>query len=176
MDLETSPDRDVPCTLTIEQLIEQHYQVLYRYAFRLTGQQCDAEDLTQQCFLAAHRKLHQIRDATAARSWLYRILRTSFLRTCHKRTPRIEADIELPMHEVEAEQREDSPFDLEHLQRRLDELPETNRVALLMFYFEGKTYEEIAKETNVAMGTVMSRLSRAKAHLRNRLQSVEAGG
>ena len=173
MDLET-PDRDAPGTIMIEQLIQQHYQPLYRYAFRLTGQQCDAEDLTQQCFLTAHRKLHQLRDATAARSWLYRILRTSFLRTCRKRTPHNEADTELPMHEVEADQNEDSPFDLEHLQRRLDELPESNRIALLMFYFEGKSYEEIAKETNVAMGTVMSRLSRAKAHLRNRLQSVEA--
>ena len=55
--------------LPIEVLIREHYVVLYRYAYRLTGSRYDAEDLTQQCFLAAHDKLHQLREPRAARSW-----------------------------------------------------------------------------------------------------------
>ena len=167
------PTKDATICVSIEQLIQQHYEVLYRYAFRLTGRHNDAEDLTQQCFLTAHRKLSQLRQVEAARGWLFTILRTAFLKLVRKKRPHNEIDTELPMQEV-AQEKSESPFDLEHLQQRLNELPETYRIALLMFYFEGKSYEEIAAETNVALGTVMSRLSRAKAHLRTRLRPIEA--
>ena len=167
------PTENAPASVTIEQLIQQHYEVLYRYAFRLTGRHSDAEDLTQQCFLTAHRKLNQLREVGAARGWLFQILRTAFLKLVRKKRPHNEIDTELPMQEL-PEVKSECPFDLEHLQQRLNELPEAYRVALLMFYFEGKSYEEIAAATNVALGTVMSRLSRAKAHLRTRLRPIEA--
>jgi RNA polymerase sigma-70 factor (ECF subfamily) len=166
--------RDNSPDVTIESLIRKHYVVLYRYAYRLTGQQCDAEDLTQQTFLTAHRSLHQLRDVTAVQGWLFQILRTSFVKVCRKRQPQSEIDAEFAINEVAATVENDMAFDVEHMQLRLNELPDTYRIALLMFYFEGKSYDQIATELDVALGTVMSRLSRAKAHLRARIGSVEA--
>lgn len=159
--------------ITIDSLIRDHHQVLYRYAYRLTGQQCDAEDLTQQAFLTAHRKLHQLREPAAVRGWLFRILRTTFLKMCRKRKPLLETDSDWVIGEVVDAKDDEQPFDTEQLQQRLDELPESYRVVLLMFYFEQKSYEEISQELDVPMGTVMSRLSRAKAQLRTRLRSIE---
>ena len=174
--LDTDVVADVPTVghaLTVETLIRDYHQSLYRYAYRLSGQPCDAEDLTQQTFLTAHQKLHQLRDEAAVRGWLFRILRTTFLKNCRKRKPLSEADTELAMSDVVDAGDVELRFDTEHLQHRLDELPESYRVALLMFYFEQKSYEEIASELDLPMGTVMSRLSRAKARLRTRLRSVE---
>ncbi len=166
----SSMRRDV---FTIEVLIREHYVFLYRYAYRLSGSRCDAEDLTQQCFLTAHRKLHQLREPKAARSWLFQILRTAFFRLCRKRQPVLESDAEMDMGSV-VEEETDESFDLERLQERLGELHENFRLVLLMFYFEEKSYDEIAAELNIPIGTVMSRLSRAKAHLRSRIRPLEA--
>ena len=62
----------------VAELIGQHYELLYRVSFRLTGSVADAEDLTQQTFLTAQLKLHQLRDETAAKPWLLAILRHHF--------------------------------------------------------------------------------------------------
>lgn len=159
--------------VSIEQVINEHYAVLYRYAFRLAGNQSDAEDLTQQCFLTAHRKLHQLRDPKAARNWLYQVLRTAFFKLCRKRRPVLAADTEVEMELVEEVVESDQPFDLERLQQRLNELPEIYRTILLMFYFEGKSYDEISTTLDIPMGTVMSRLSRAKSQLRTRVRPME---
>src|SRR5689334_22093325 len=61
-------------------LVEQHYALLYRYAYRLTGSEADAEDLTQQTFLAAQARWEQLRDETKAKSWLFTICRNAFLK------------------------------------------------------------------------------------------------
>lgn len=160
--------------VSIEGLVKAHYASLYRYAFRLTGLACDAEDLVQQCFLEAQLKLHQLRDVSAARAWLYQILRSKFFRLCRSRKPMVAADLDLELTEVTdglAEQ--EASVDGELLQCRLNELKEVYRVALLMFYFEEKSYEQIAAELDIPVGTVMSRLSRAKAHLKSRVNRSE---
>ena len=167
---------DETCTqvVTVESLIREHYQVMYRYAFRLAGNACDAEDLTQQCFLTAHRKLEQLREPKAAKSWLFQILRTAFFKLCRKRKPSTEADVDLDIESalIHDPQESEPHFDLELLQTRLNDLPDNYRVALLMFYFEEMTYEEISKALEIPMGTVMSRLSRAKDSLRSRVQDI----
>ena len=124
--------------------------------------------------MAAQTKLYQLRNRDAARGWLFQILRRLFLKACRKRKPQSAADSDLEIGDLAVELEHESEFDIEHLQHRLDELPENYRLALLMFYFEGKSYEEIANEMDVALGTVMSRLARAKAHLRTRLRPLEA--
>lgn len=159
--------------LSIDSLVRQHYVLLYRYAFRLTGSECDAEDLTQQCFLTAHSKLHQLRDPDAAKGWLFQILRTAFFKLCRKRKPVLEIDTEMEMVQVVDDQK-DQPFDLERIQQRLCELSDSHRMVLLMFYFEQRSYEEIAAELDIPIGTVMSRLSRAKSHLKARIHPLEA--
>src|SRR5437867_1672061 len=66
-------------------LVEQYYALLYRYAYRLTGSEADAEDLTQEVFLTAQAKWGQLRDETKARSWLFTIARNAYLKEL--RTP-----------------------------------------------------------------------------------------
>jgi RNA polymerase sigma-70 factor, ECF subfamily len=147
-------------------LIDEHYALVYRYAYRLCGTVADAEDLTQQTFLTAQAKRDQLRDPQAARGWLCAIARHAFLRG--RRQPHRA----LPLWDGIEPRSEPSPpeeIDEAMLQGALAELPEEFRTPVVLFYFEGFSYKEIAGRLQVPLGTVMSRLSRAKAHLRERL-------
>src|SRR5579872_3598869 len=75
--------------VSITELAQLHYAPVYRYAFRLCGSAEEAEDLTQQAFLTAFRRLDQLREPRAARSWLYAIARNAFLtQVGSRRSPR----------------------------------------------------------------------------------------
>ncbi len=150
-------------------LVAEQHAAVYRYAYRLTGAVCDAEDLTQQAFLAAQRKLGQLRDPQHARGWLFAILRNCYLKTKRKRLPLTAASLDLDIESIPEELPDELAIDPERLQAALDELPDEFKIVLLLFYFEGCSYREIAEKLSLPAGTVMSRLSRAKGHLRARL-------
>lgn len=162
------------------QLVAEHHQAVYRYAFRLTGSVADAEDLTQQVFLTAHQKGGQIRNEERVRSWLFAVLRNCFLKAKQKRRPVPAGSLKLNIDSIPEETPDDEAIDRERLQIALDQLPPKYRVALVMFYFEDRSYREIAEEMDLPIGTVMSRLARAKAQLRTSLFEPElpsaAGG
>jgi len=160
---------DTPDNQTLVELVQQHYAVLYRYAYRLTGNSADAEDVTQQTFLTAQKKLGQLRETAHARSWLCTIARNAFLKTLRSpsATPvSLEAAGE-PEHPEPA----DIPIDSERLQNALNTLPEDFRTPLILYYFQEFSYKDIARQMDLPMGTVMSRLARGKAVLRRRLAS-----
>jgi RNA polymerase sigma-70 factor (ECF subfamily) len=154
--------------LDVAALVRTHHAELYRYAYRLTGSVQDAEDLTQQVFLIAQARGDQLRDASHAGSWLFTILRNTFLKTTRRKTPLPAGSLAIDLEGVPDKVTSDD-IDREQLQAALDELPDEFRIVVLMFYFEGCSYREIAKRLDIADGTVMSRLSRAKSHLRRRL-------
>lgn len=149
-------------------LVTQHYALLYRYAYRLTGSEADAEDLTQQAFLTAQRKWEQLRDESRARSWLFTIVRNAYLKQLRSPVQMVYGavveEFAEPLESVD-------PFDVdsEQLQSVLNELPEEYRTPVILFYFQEFSYKEIAEQLQAPIGTVMSRLSRAKACLRQRL-------
>ena len=154
--------------LDIDCLVAEHHEVLYRYAYRLCGNSVDAEDLTQQAFLIAHQKLDQIRDPATAKGWLLAILRNIYIRGLRKRVPTPSVNLELDVESIP----EDLPeldIDQEALQNAINELPEEFRVVVLFFYFEECSYREVAERLEIPLGTVMSRLSRAKGYLRAKL-------
>jgi len=161
-DPETGIDRP-----EIAQLVEQYYSSIYRFAFRLSGQASDAEDLAQQAFMDAQRKLDTLRDPTKVRAWLFMIVRNLYRRGIRDR----KGDRQLPLESVaEPTTAEQSlPLDHEGLQLALNDLPEEFRTVVLLFYFRELSYREIAAEMELPMGTVMSRLSRGKQFLRQRL-------
>jgi RNA polymerase sigma-70 factor (ECF subfamily) len=153
----------------VQQLVDAHYDSLFRYAYRLSGCAADAEDLAQEAFCKAQMQLHQLREPSRAKAWLFSILRNAYLHRvrsdqAHKQVP-LDAVGDLagpppdPPPEVEPAQ----------LQRALNELPEAFRTPVILFYFEEFSYRDIAEQMALPIGTVMSRLSRAKAHLRHRL-------
>jgi RNA polymerase sigma-70 factor (ECF subfamily) len=153
----------------VEKLVTEHYAPLYRYAYRLSGSAADAEDLTQETFCIAQLKMSQLRDAARARSWLFSILRNAYLH-------RLRADKHQHFVPVEslcdvAEPPSDPlpPVDPQRLQEVLNELPEVFRAPIILYYFEDFSYRDIAEQMDLPIGTVMSRLARAKAHLKCRL-------
>jgi RNA polymerase sigma-70 factor (ECF subfamily) len=154
---------------TVQRLVAEHYVALYRYAFRLTGSGTDAEDLTQEAFCKAQLNLAQLRDSTRAKSWLFSILRNAYLH-------RVRADRQqhcVPLEGVgDLPERLPDPLpaiDPEQLQQALNELPEVFRTPIILYYFEDFSYRDIAEQMDLPLGTVMSRLARAKTHLRSRL-------
>src|SRR5947209_4932376 len=113
---------------SVQQLVEEHYERLYRYAYRLSGSPADAEDLTQETFCQAQLKLSQLRDPARAKAWLFSILRNAYLH--RRRAARQE-------HAVSLEWVGDLPDRLpetlpevepERLQQALSELPEVFRM------------------------------------------------
>src|SRR4051794_9386875 len=161
---------------TVQRLVDEHYVALYRYAYRLSGSSADAEDLTQEAFCKAQLNFAQLRDPSRAKPWLFSILRRAYLHRAradrqHHCVP-LEAAGELagPLPEPLPD------IDPEKLQRALNELPEDFRTPIILYYFEDFGYREIAEQMELPLGTVMSRLARAKAHLRSRLPQPAVNG
>lgn len=155
----------------IGRLVELHYALLYRYAFRLSGSPTDAEDLTQQTFLSAQAHLDQLRDPAQAKNWLCTILRHCYLKSLRKKG-RTAASVE-NLDELAVSVPVHSHFDSEKLQQSIDLLPDEFKIPLILFYFKEFSYKEIAQQLDVPLGTVMSRLSRAKAFLKKHLGDGE---
>ena len=153
----------------VQRLVDEHYGSLYRYAYRLSGSAADAEDLTQETYCKAQTHLAQLRDPGRAKPWLFSILRNAYLHRV--RSDRQERRV--PIDEV-GDLAEPLPeplpaVDPERLQEVLNELPEVFRTPIILYYFEDFNYRDIADQMDLPIGTVMSRLARAKAHLRGRL-------
>jgi RNA polymerase sigma-70 factor (ECF subfamily) len=155
--------------MDVESAVLRYYQDVYRYAFRLAGNSEDASDLAQQAYLQAGRRLHQLREINRCRSWLLAIVRTCFLKSIQRRRPTLATDIDLEVHQV-SEAAQKPEIDREGIGLALAELPESDRLILLMFYFEELSYKEIAHQLDIPIGTVMSRLSRAKHRMREQLE------
>jgi len=153
----------------VEQLVNDHYAALYRYAFRLSASAVEAEDLTQEAFCKAQVNLGQLRDPQRAKPWLFRILRNAYLHRLraqkHESCVSLDGigDVAEPLPEPLPE------IDPEKLQQTLAELPEVFRTPIILYYFEDFSYRDIAEQMDLPIGTVMSRLARAKAFLRSRL-------
>jgi len=159
---------------TVQRLVDDHYEALYRYAFRLTGSAADADDLTQEAFCKAQSHFSQLRDACRAKAWLFSILRNLYLHRVRSEQQhrcialRDIGDVAEPLPDPLPE------IDPQRLQVALIELPEVFRTPLILFYFEEFSYRDIAEQMDLPLGTVMSRLARAKAYLRGRLMQPDA--
>ncbi len=164
----------------IAQLIAENYQAVYRYAYRLSGSATEAEDLTQQVYLIANSNLGQLRSLDSAKNWLFTILRNYFLRERQilQRIPKTEVPVNLDHipQEIPVGIFADADIEPEKLQQALNSLSNAARVILGMFYFEELSYKGIAEQLDLPIGTVMSRLARAKADLRVRLLGTKEKG
>jgi RNA polymerase sigma-70 factor (ECF subfamily) len=171
MNQSDCPDNGSPSVPALP--VEEHVDRLFAYAYRLTGSVEAAEDLTQQTFLVAHQRLSQLREPDKLGSWLLKILRNAFLKTRRQPSPVVASQLELDVADVAGGEVRETEFDEELLRGALERLPEEFRVVVLMFYFEELSYRDIAQELALPVGTVMSRLSRAKGHLRHMLMTPE---
>jgi len=159
---------------TLERLVDEHYAALFRYAYRLSGSAADAEDLTQETFCKAQLNFSQLRDPGRARPWLFSILRNAYLHRVRadKQQSCVPLDGVGDLPDLSAESLPE--IDPELLQQALNELPEAFRTPIILYYFKDFGYREIAEQMDLPIGTVMSRLARAKAYLRTQLLPGEA--
>jgi RNA polymerase sigma factor (sigma-70 family) len=165
---------------TWDEVVRQHSGRVYRLAYRLSGNQQDAEDLTQETFVRVFRSLADYTPGTFE-GWLHRITTNLFLDMVRRRSRiRMEALPEdsdrLPGRGPEPEQ----VFSETHLdpvlQAALDELPPEFRAAVVLCDVEGLSYEEIGATLGVKLGTVRSRIHRGRAALRSALERHRALG
>jgi RNA polymerase sigma-70 factor, ECF subfamily len=166
---------DSPVNTDIAALVAQHHRDVYRYAYRLAGTPEDAEELTQQVFLTAQAKLAQLRQPESARSWLFTILKRSYIKSRGHWRPISAGSLDLKLENIPERVPAADDVDREQLQLALDRLPPKHRLVLVMFYFEEASYREIAERLDMPIGTVMSRLARAKARLRDMLFETSGG-
>ena len=148
-----------------------HLRTLYAASYRLTHSVHDAEDLVQETCLRAYRALEQYTPGTDIRAWLLTILyriRTDDLRRAARRIATVSLCSEPAGRTVE------TPFMSQDLERALQRLPETFRVAVLLRGVQGFSYQDIAGRLQVPIGTVMSRVHRGRALLRSALAAGQA--
>jgi RNA polymerase sigma-70 factor (ECF subfamily) len=155
-----------------------HLDGLYGFALRLTKSPADAEDLVQETYLRAFRFAHRFEPGTHLRAWLFQILRNTFL-TFYRREARQLAILDQesaggPDESVGVEAAGSVPTVLD-LERALADLPEEFRTVLLLADLEGLGLDEIARVMGTPVGTVKSRLFRARRLLRRRLADYRNG-
>jgi RNA polymerase sigma-70 factor (ECF subfamily) len=156
--------------LDFEKLVEDYYMPLYRFALSLSRQEAEAADLTQQTFFLWAAKGHQLRDLSKVKTWLFTSLYREFLGRKRHQDRFVESEDapEAIAAQTVAPTVVDQ-LDSEIVQRALLGLEEIYRAPLSLFYLQSLSYKEIAETLSVPIGTVMSRISRAKEHLRKAL-------
>ncbi|MBM3472748.1 MAG: sigma-70 family RNA polymerase sigma factor [Armatimonadetes bacterium] len=173
-----------------EQLIEPHVGRLYNYLARMVGDPADAEDLTQDVILRAHRAIGSFRGGATFQTWLYRIatnIAVDALRRRGRRNARVtslddplQAEQGLVAREVRDTQRDPQRLAeaselIEQVQNAIAELSPKLRAVVVLFDIQGLTYDEIAQTLRLPLGTVKSRLFNARTRLRELLEPYVAG-
>ena len=159
-----------------------HADALYNFAYHLTYEADDANDLVQDTFLKAWRFINSYQEGTNAKAWLFKILKNSFINEYRRKKVRpIEVDYEDFVAYQDAEDvKQIGNLDLRHeifqgmlgdeMTKALNDLPVDFRTIILLCDIEEFSYEEIAKIIDIPIGTVRSRLFRARNMLKDQLR------
>jgi len=167
-------------------LIRKHEVRAYQYAFRLTRNPEEAADVVSDAFVRIFNALHNFKGQSAFTTWMYRILTNCYLDVKKKEKNRTTTSLESVLQTADGEverQIEDpsaSPYqdtEKNERERSVEEavslLPEYQRAMIVMYHAESMTYEEIAAALDLPVGTVKSRLNRARISLRELLMKNE---
>jgi RNA polymerase sigma-70 factor (ECF subfamily) len=162
-----------------EELALPLFDALYNFARWLVHDSHDAEDLVQETYLKALRSFASFQPGTNFRAWMFRILRNNFLSSRSKlerrMTVAMDSEEDGPELAVDTETPETilmSRFNSQLMRRAIDDLPVQYREALLLCEVEEMSYQEIAEILTIPIGTVMSRLARARKAVRESLLSA----
>ena len=174
-------DRDA-----FNELIKLYESRVYNFAFRLCGRYDEANDLASETFLRLYNSLGRFRGDSSFITWLFRIATNVYLDERKRQRARpsesLEEALELQENAVtkQFEDQGPGPHQLAELQERSDllqaaisSLPDYQRMMIVMYHTEGQSYEEIAETLDMPIGTVKSRLNRARLALRDQLKPVE---
>lgn len=176
--LGTSSSQDDKSLAGFEELAMPLFDSLYNFARWLVRNQSDAEDLVQETYRKALHSFASFRPGTNFRGWIFRILKNSFLssRSDLERNMTVAMESEQDGSELAAERETPETILIERsnrqlLQRAIDELPAHYREVLLLCEVEEMSYQQIAETLSIPIGTVMSRLARARRAIRESFKS-----
>ena len=166
-------------------MLSEHIDGLYSYALALSRNRVDAEDLVQETYVRAIPAVRRLRKESNVKSWMFTILRNVWLNQL--RRPRVSVampgtDIDQFMPEFHAPSAKDphslllTRLDQDQVRQAISRLPVESREVILLREFEDLSYQEIAGVLKCPIGTVMSRLGRARSKLRELLSSALTGG
>ena len=159
-----------------EQAVNSFYEPLYGFAYSLSGNENDACELTQETFARLLSKGAQVREESKLKSWLFTTLYRVFLgwKNRERRLPHLEiSSVEHELPPVAGELVD--MMERDTVRDALLRIDERYRVPLMLYYLEEHSYEEIAELLEIPIGTVMSRLSRAKVLMRQCLAARSIG-
>ncbi|WP_061992134.1 sigma-70 family RNA polymerase sigma factor [Cesiribacter sp. SM1] len=160
-----------------------HIDAMYNFAFRLTFDEDDAKDLVQETYLKAFRFINSFEEGTNAKAWLFRILKNSFINDYRKKSKEPAKvdynDVESYYNSEDAQVEMTTDLRVESLRdmigdevsNALNSLAVDFRTVIILCDLEGFTYEEMAKILDIPIGTVRSRLHRARNLLKDKLRS-----
>ena len=166
----------------LDELIQRHYKNVFNLAYRLANDYDDAQDIVQDVFIRVHHALPHFRGEANFSTWLYRIVKNVFLDERKKQRIRSHSSLEEMMEledssvsrqvedpkpgpdwAVERQERADV------VQRAVMTLPANQRLMIALYHFQHRSYEEIAEVMGLPIGTVKSRLNRARLALKSKL-------
>jgi len=170
-----------------DELIRRYEKSVYKFAYTLCRNHDEAGDIAGQVFLRLYQNLHTFRFESSFTSWLFRIVHNTYLDLCIRPAHRGHISLDsvagsdnepLPCREVmdpspSPEKRCMDNETARMLAKAVRHLPEYQRQVLRMYHSEGKSYEEIAENIGLSIGTVKSRLNRARNMLRERLDGSQ---
>ena len=167
-------------------LVQKHHGRAYQYAYRLCRNSDEAQDIVVEAFLRVYNAIHNFKGQSSFITWLYRIMTNCYLdhkkRDKSKRNVSLEAALQTESGELTRQIEDTGPTPLEETERdaraaRMDhavsQLPEFQRAMIVMYHSEMMSYEEIAAALDLPVGTVKSRLNRARLSLRELLAKDE---
>lgn len=166
----------------LDALIQRHYRTVYNLALRLSGNYDDAQDIVSEAFIRVHNALPAFRGDSNFSTWLYRIVKNVFLDERKKQRLRthssLEEMVELEDSSVARQVEDPSPRpeavlarteQADVVQRAVLTLPRNQRLMIGLYHFQHLSYEEIAEVMGLPIGTVKSRLNRARLALKEQL-------
>ncbi|MDR3064002.1 MAG: sigma-70 family RNA polymerase sigma factor [Comamonas sp.] len=150
------------------QWVREHYRFLLRSAWALTGSRATAEDVVQDCFTSAWRFRHQLRDQSMARAWLFQIMRRHAFRHFDPGPLQAQSLDESCEQGVNHHESLDAQLDVV---KALSRIAPIHREVLVLYYFDDMPTAQMAEALDIAPGTVLSRLARAREALKTVLQA-----
>jgi RNA polymerase sigma factor (sigma-70 family) len=173
-----SASQDDRSLARFEELAMPLFDSLYNFARWLAQNQSDAEDLVQETYLKALRSYPSFEPGTNFRAWIFKILKNTFLGSCskleHRMTLAMDSEEDLPVTSANPESLLIGRSDLDAVRCAIEQLPVIFREVVLLCDVEDASYREIAEILSIPIGTVMSRLARARKMVRESLRSTHA--
>lgn len=161
-----------------DQIYDKYHLILYRSAYLILGNPYDAEDVLQETFVSAYKNIGSLREGTKLKTWLFSILKNAAYRQGkkNKRERPDEFIVEKIDQFSREEGKEETLAQRDQIHQALQKLSPKHREALVLYYYNDLTIQEMAQVCGTFQGTIKSRLHKARKELKKIWNQYEEGG